>query len=54
MIFFFLKKNVVCKPCALHRVRQGVQDGDLVHACHGVGLDDQIFITSTFGLSEEP
>ena len=32
--------------CALHGVREGAEDGELVHVCHAVGLDDQVYVTS--------
>ena len=48
---FCYDRHVVRDPCTLHCVCEGAKDGDLVHVCHVVGLDDQIYITSKFGLS---
>jgi len=51
---FCYDRNVVCDPCTLHRIRQSAEDGDLVHVCHAVGLNDQVYVTGTLELSEQP
>jgi hypothetical protein len=37
---FRCDRHVARDPCALHRIRKNVEDGNLVHVCHTVGLDD--------------
>ena len=39
--------DVIRDSGALHYVCEGAKDSDLVHVCHAVGLDDQIYVTGT-------
>jgi len=44
---FRYDRDIIRDPCALHRVGEGSEDGDLVHVCHAVRLDDQVYVTNT-------
>ena len=39
--------DVVRNACAFHRVGEGSEDGNLVHVCHTVRLDDQVYVANT-------